>query len=375
MDNENQLQKYTTFSQSKTQRSTSFNQNSQKKEIAKQLKPQAMLKKLEEILSQRQSKFNQEQLKKKKGVQCKVDYTERIQGKKSVQKLLEDGKCKTDLQNFVTEKKERKSAYPNIKSLQPSAQNLFDIFSHDCNSRNPTSTNRSRKCEISPKKGRANSIIEGQNGSERDKLTLIQLNQHLQMQNHHLNEQLRFEQSQSTKLSLQIISMNDQITVLTKYSIFLFRKLLDYRDEENDDIMRSLKSQLDMIRPEYYKQQESIVNLESQLIAYQNIEKEMKEIEQMLPQISTFTSLFVQQNAQILELQDLMILQNNIIDKVLNRKDIKINNIILAREPKQQKQYTNDLPFESSQLLDNLLRLTRQQVNILTESFIHELLL
>ncbi|CAD8177890.1 unnamed protein product [Paramecium octaurelia] len=139
--------------------------------------------------------------------------------------------------------------------------------------------------------------------------------------------------------------------------------------------MRSLKCQLDMIRPEYYKQQESIANLESQLIAYQNIEKEMKEIEQMLPQISAFTSLFVQQNAQILELQDLMILQNNIIDKVLNRKDIKINNLILAREPKQQKQYTNDLPFESSQLLDNLLRLTRQQVNVLTERFIHELLL
>ncbi|CAD8177888.1 unnamed protein product [Paramecium octaurelia] len=223
MDNENLLQKQPTFSQSKTQRSSSVNQNSQKKEIAQQLKPQAILKKLEEILSQRQSKFNQEQLKKKKGGQCKVDYTERIQGKKNVQKLLEDEKCKTDLQNFVTEKKERKSAHPNIKSLQPSAQNLFDIFSHDCNSRYPTSTNRSRKCEISPKKGRANSIIEGQNVSDRDKLTLIQLNQQLQMQNNHLNEQLRFEQSQSTKLSLQIMSMNDQITVLTKYSIILFR--------------------------------------------------------------------------------------------------------------------------------------------------------
>ncbi|CAD8173836.1 unnamed protein product [Paramecium octaurelia] len=138
--------------------------------------------------------------------------------------------------------------------------------------------------------------------------------------------------------------------------------------------MRSLKSQLDMIRPEYYKQSEQIANLEKQLTGYQNIEKDMRELEQMLPQISTFTTLFVEQNAQILELQDLITLQNNIIDKVLNRKDFPLNNLILGREPKKTKQYTNDLPFESSQNLDNLIKQTRQQVNALTERFIHELL-
>ncbi|CAD8095548.1 unnamed protein product [Paramecium sonneborni] len=138
--------------------------------------------------------------------------------------------------------------------------------------------------------------------------------------------------------------------------------------------MRSLKSQLDMIRPEYYKQQEQIYNLEKQLTGYQNIEKDMKELEQMLPQISTFTTLFVEHNAQILELSDLINLENNIIDKVLNKKDFPLNNLILGREPKKAKQYTNDLPFESSQLLDNLIKQTRLQVNALTERFIHELL-
>ncbi|CAD8097563.1 unnamed protein product [Paramecium sonneborni] len=138
--------------------------------------------------------------------------------------------------------------------------------------------------------------------------------------------------------------------------------------------MRSLKSQLDMIKPEYYRQQEQLSNLEKQLAGYQNIEKDMKELEQMLPQISTFTTLFVEQNAQILELQELIILQNNIIDKVLNKKDFPLNNLILGREPKKVKQYTNDLPFESSQHLDNLIKQTRFQVNALTERFIHELL-
>ncbi|CAD8089033.1 unnamed protein product [Paramecium primaurelia] len=372
MDDENLFQKYPTFyQQSKTQRSSSANQNSQKQGCAQQIKPQALLKKLQEILQQRQQHFNQVQLKKVN--QCKSNYTERISGKKSVQILLEDEKWKADLQNFVTQKKEKKSCYPNMNSLQPSAQNLFDQFSQDSNSRNPTITNRSKKGEISPKKGRANSIMDRQNSNERDKLKLIQLNQELQIQNNHLNEQLRFEQNQNTKLSIQIINMTDQITQLTKYSIFLFRKQLEYRDKENDDIMRSLKSQLDMIKPEYYKQQESIANQERQLMAYQNIEKEMQELEQMIPQISTFTTLFIEQNAQISELQDLLTLQNNIIDKVLNKKDFPLNNLILGKEPKKPKQYTNDLPFETSQNLDNLIKLTRQQVNLLTERFIHEL--
>ncbi|CAD8086642.1 unnamed protein product [Paramecium primaurelia] len=368
MDYENLLQKYPTSSYAKTQRSSSVNQNSQKQESTQQIKPQALLKKLEEILQQRQQQLNQEKQKKKKNIQQKGDYTERISEKKNVQKLLDNQKWKADLQNFVTEKKERKSAYPNLMSLQPSTQNLFDMFSQDSNSRNPTITARSKKGEGSPKKGRANSIMEGYNLNERDKGTLIKLNQQLQIQNNHLNEQLRFEQSQNTKLSLQMISMNDQITLLTN------QKQLEYKDKENDEIIRSLKSQLDMVRPEYYKQSEQIVNLEKQLIGYQNIEKDMKELEQMLPQISTFTTLFVEQNAQILELQDLITLQNNIIDKVLNKKDFPLNNLILGREPKKQKQYTNDLPFESSQHLENLIKQTRYQVNTLTERFIHELL-
>ncbi|CAK88603.1 unnamed protein product (macronuclear) [Paramecium tetraurelia] len=374
MDYENLLQKYPTSSYAKTQRSSSVNQNSQKQESTQQIKPQALLKKLEEILQQRQQQLNQEKSKKKKNTQHKGEYTERISDKKNVQKLLDNQKWKADLQNFVTEKKERKSAYPNLMSLQPSTQNLFDIFSQDSNSRNPTTTARSKKGEGSPKKGRANSIMEGYNLNERDKGTLIKLNQQLQIQNNHLNEQLKFEQSQNTKLSLQMISMNDQITLLTKYYLYLFRKQVEYRDKENEEITRSLKSQLDMIRPEYYKQSEQIANLEKQLTGYQNIEKDMRELEQMLPQISTFTTLFVEQNAQILELQDLITLQNNIIDKVLNRKDFPLNNLILGREPKKTKQYTNDLPFESSQYLDNLIKQTRQQVNGLTERFIHELL-
>ncbi|CAD8097565.1 unnamed protein product [Paramecium sonneborni] len=215
MDYENLLQKYPTSSYSKTQRSSSVNQYSQKQDNFQQIKPQALLKKLEEILQLRQQQFNQEKQKKKKINQHKGNYTERISEKKNVQKLLENQRWKGDLQNFVTEKKERKSAYPNLISLQPSSQNLFDLFSSD-SSRNPTITARSKKCESSPKKGRANSIMEGFNLSEREKGTLIKLNQQLQIQNNHLNEQLRFEQSQNTKLSLQIISMNDQITLLTK---------------------------------------------------------------------------------------------------------------------------------------------------------------
>ncbi|CAD8095550.1 unnamed protein product [Paramecium sonneborni] len=223
MDYENLLQKYPTSSYSKTYRSSSVNQNSQKQESGQQIKPQTLLKKLEEILQQRQQQFNQDKQKKKKISQNKGDQTERISEKKNIQKILDNQKWKGDLQNFVTEKKERKSAYPNLMSLQPSTQNLFDMFSSDSNSRNPTITARSKKGESSPKKGRANSIIEGFNLSERDKGTLIKLNQQLQIQNNHLNEQLRFEQSQNTKLSLQMISMNDQITLLTKYYIFLFR--------------------------------------------------------------------------------------------------------------------------------------------------------
>ncbi|CAD8173838.1 unnamed protein product [Paramecium octaurelia] len=223
MDYENLLQKYPTSSYAKTQRSSSVNQNSQKQESSQQIKPQTLLKKLEEILQQRQQQLNQEKSKKKKNTQHKGEYTERISEKKNVQKLLENQKWKADLQNFVTEKKERKSAYPNLMSLQPSTQNLFDMFSQDSNSRNPTTTARSKKGEGSPKKGRANSIMEGCNLNERDKGTLIKLNQQLQIQNNHLNEQLKFEQSQNTKLSLQMISMNDQITLLTKYYLFLFR--------------------------------------------------------------------------------------------------------------------------------------------------------
>ena len=61
------------------------------------------------------------------------------------------------------------------------------MFSQDSNSRNPTITARSKKGEGSPKKGRANviiisliilqSIMEGYNLNERDKGTLIKLNQ------------------------------------------------------------------------------------------------------------------------------------------------------------------------------------------------------
>ncbi|CAD8106117.1 unnamed protein product [Paramecium sonneborni] len=208
--------------------------------------------------------------------------------------------------------------------------------------------------------------------------TVNKLNQQLQLQNNHLQEQLLFEQNQNSKLNLLINNLNDQIASLNKQ---LNQQNLQFQEEQavRDTQILSLKQQLQQMDTNIKEKDNEINNCKQQIQEFNNVYKDMQELENLCQQMSYLSMQTCQQNQLILDIRELLQIQFNIIEKVTNHKDFPIEQLLIQKKKKKPQNLKEidyqELSQETTRIMENLVKLIKASVDQLTERFIHDLLI
>ncbi|CAD8120020.1 unnamed protein product [Paramecium sonneborni] len=300
-------------------------------------------------------------------------------GSPPVHQQNQSSKKKNTIQNHFQESQNQKKK-ESLKRFQDEFKNMQEKIKYRNNLDNIYYSNQSilqednNKNYIKEKKIDLNISTGKENNT-----TLNKLNNQLQIQNNHLQEQLLFEQNQNNKLNILVNNLNDQISALNR-QIHQQQKSIkdDFLIKEN--IIIQLNSKIDQLQVEIQQKDQEIQNSKEQILEFKNLYKEIQDLENLCSSMSFIGQQSLEHNHLILEIKDLLQVQNNIIEKVTNNIDFPIEQLIIQKKQKKlnlqevQVDY-QELCQETTRILENLIKQIKYSVEQLTERFIHDLLI
>ncbi|CAD8195278.1 unnamed protein product [Paramecium pentaurelia] len=283
----------------------------------------------------------------------------------------------TQFQESYLQNRKKKESLKKFQDEFNNMQEKIKIRNHSILNEQPENCGKVEKQELKENKMDINisAILNKENNNNN---TINKLNQQLQLQNNHLQEQLLFEKNQNSKLNLLINNLNDQIANLNK-------QLNQQSQQSNEDQVnrdtqiQQLKQQIQQLDSNIQQKDNEINNYKQQIQEFNNVYKDMQELENLCQQMSYLSMQTSQQNLLILEIKELLQIQFNIIEKVTNHKDFPIEQLLIQnkkKRPQIPKQIDyQELSQETTRIMENLVKLIKASVDQLTERFIHDLLI
>ncbi|CAD8115531.1 unnamed protein product [Paramecium sonneborni] len=276
---------------------------------------------------------------------------------------------KNNIQNQFQESQNQKKK-ESLKRFQDEFNNMQEKI----RGRNNSILQEDDRIQIKEKKIDLNISTAKENKS----ITLNKLNYQLQIQNNHLQEQLLFEQNQNSKLNMLINNLNDQITALNK-QINQQQQSINDDSQIKEKTIKQQNSKIEQLQLELKQKDQDIQHFKQQISEFQNVYKEMQELENLCSSMSFIGKQSLQHNHLIHEIQDLLQVQNNIIEKVTSNRDFQIEQLIIQKKQKKQNLQEQvdyqELCQETTRIQENIIKQIKNSVEQLTERFIHDLLI
>lgn len=108
---------------------------------------------------------------------------------------------------------------------------------------------------------------------------------------------------------------------------------------------------MEQLKTAYRRAKEQIETLTLQNQIFQKISSEMQELEQMCQQLTDVAHSLGQQYQVATEVKELFRVQNNIIEKVINRRDFPIEQLIMPKKPNKAPPPLQEQASEIGQIL------------------------